>query len=124
MDEHPLLERLGRLLARVALASAEDQLRLELPVAGDLPLLLDAGVRDRVVVLQVGAEALLLQGNPQRQLVHGRGVLAPLRELVGEKSVRLLQLVDGGGVFEEEDLRGGVSQWRCHRMVEPQHTVP
>lgn len=103
VDEQPLLERLEGLVAGLAGAAAEDELGLEAPLLGDVPVRLDLLVDDGVVVLQVGAEALGLERDPQGVLVHGARVLAPLGELVGVEREAVLEVVDGVGVFEEED---------------------
>lgn len=64
MDEESLLDRLLGLLASGALGLAEDELGLEGPGLGDLPLLADLLVDEGVVVLEVGAEAFLFEGSP------------------------------------------------------------
>lgn len=54
---HPLLNRLLRLLARTPLGAPKHQLRNQSPVTRDTPLLCDGAIDDRVVVLEVRAEA-------------------------------------------------------------------
>lgn len=76
VDEQPLAESLLELLlARLTSATTKDKLAPELPLERDAPVLSSLLVNDGVVVLQVGAEALRLEGNPQSVLVHGVGVL-------------------------------------------------
>lgn len=109
-QEHPLLKALLllprlQLLPGARLGRAEDQLRLEHPLLWNVERLSGADVRQRVVVLQVGAEALGLECGPEVELVHGVGVLAPAGEAVCIDGQRLLQGGDGGRVFVEEDLR-------------------
>ena len=107
MNKQPLLKRQKRLRTRLTRPPAKHQLRLEAPGGRDLPLGLGGGVHDRVVVLQVRAEALALEARPQHQLVHRARVLAPLRELVRVQREVRLQRLHRRGVFEEEDL------WAC-----------
>lgn len=115
MHKQPLaLDGLERLLASLARLSAKHQLGPELPRGRDLPLGLHLGVDNGIVVLEVGAEAFGLEGHPERELVHRRGVLGPGGEVVCVDGELLLEGVDGLGVLEEEDL-GGVSAgvyWR------------
>jgi len=111
MNDQPLLKRLKRLGAGLASPAAKHQLRLEAPGGGDLPLGLGGGVNDRVVVLQVRAEALVLEARPQHQLVHRARVLAPLREFVRVQREVRLQRLDWCGVFEEEDLCACQERW-------------
>ena len=106
VDKQPgtlnILECLVSRLASLAVNSAaEDKLGPERPLLGDVPLVLDALVDDGVVVLEVGTEALGLEGHPQGVLVHGRRVLGPGGEVVGVEGKLLLESVDGLGVFEE-----------------------
>lgn len=107
----PLLNRLECLWQTRFLGQtlAKHQLCIELPVLGDAPLRGDLGVDDGVVMLQVGTEALGLEGGPEHDLVHGGGLLGPVVELVGVGGVGLLLLADGGAVVEEEDLLSYVS---------------
>src|SRR5712671_2599923 len=60
----PFTQLAEGLLPRAACRGAEDQLGVELPVLRDVPGLLHASVDQRVVVLQVGAEALSHQSGP------------------------------------------------------------
>lgn len=55
-------------------------------------------------MLEVGAEALGLEAGPQRELVHGGGVLGPGGEVLGVQGELALELLDRLGVLEEEDL--------------------
>ena len=100
-----LVRLLGQLLPSALLETAEDELRLERPLERDVPGLAGLLVGQRAVVLQVGAEAFGLKGGPGGELVHGRGVLGPVGELVGVLGELGLEGLDGGGVFVEEDLR-------------------
>lgn len=61
----------GRKLLLTGLTSrgAEHQLSIQLPRSREVPLLLDALVNERAVVLQVGAEAFALQGGPDCSIV-------------------------------------------------------
>lgn len=110
MHEQPLaLNLLELLLAGLARTATEYQLAPELPLGRDLPVVRSLLVDDGVVVLQVCAEALGLESDPQSELVHGVGVLAPVAEVVRVQGERLAQVVHGLGVLVEEDLRGDVS---------------
>ena len=65
MDEQPLAKSLLELLlTRLAGTATKDQLRPQLPLERDAPVLSGLLVDDGVVVLQVGAEALGLERNP------------------------------------------------------------
>ena len=96
---------LGQLLPGALLKTTEDELRLQRPLQGDVPGLAGLLVGQRAVVLQVGAEAFGFEGGPGGELVHGGGVLAPVGELVGVLGELGLEVLDGGGVLVEEDLR-------------------
>lgn len=104
MDKDPLLDGLELLLAGLACTSSKDELGTELPLLGDLPLLLSTLVDNGVVVLEVGAEALSLKRNPGGVLVHGRCVLGPVAEVVCVEREGLAEVLDGLGVLEEENL--------------------
>lgn len=105
MHEQPLPKRpLELLLARLARTPAKHQLRAQLPLERDLPVVCSLLVDDGVVVLQVGAEALGLERNPQSVLVHGVGVLGPVAEVVRVQREGFAQVLDGLGGFVEEDL--------------------
>ena len=83
MYKEPLaLYILELLLTRLTCASTKDQLTPELPLKRDFPVLGSLLVNDGVVVLEVGAEALGLEGYPQSILVHGVGVLGPVAKVV------------------------------------------
>lgn len=92
------------LVARLARAATKDQLAPELPLERDVPVLRCLLVDDRVVVLQVGAKALCLEGNPECILVHGVGVLGPVAEVVRVNGEGLAEVLDGLRVFVAEDL--------------------
>jgi hypothetical protein len=96
-----------QLLPGALLQATEDKLRLERPFQRNVPDLAGLLVRERVVVLEVGAEAFGFESGPGGVLVHGGGVLAPVGELVGVLRELGLQGLDGGGVFVEEDLGRG-----------------
>ena len=53
-------------------------------------------------MLQGGADALLGQGGPDRELGDPGGMFGPDGEVVGIESEFLLKILDDGGVFEEE----------------------
>lgn len=59
-----VLERRESLVAGLAGRGTEDELSVELPRSGDVPLLLDALVDQGAVVLEVGAETFGLKGGP------------------------------------------------------------
>jgi hypothetical protein len=106
VDKQPLaLDLLELLLARLAGTATEDQLAAELPLKGNVPVVSRLLVNERVVVLQVGAEALSLESRPQGELVHGVGVLAPVAEVVCVQGELLAKVLDGLGGFVEEDLK-------------------
>ena len=84
-DLELLLEGAEFLLTGPGGLAAEDELGLELPAGGDLPLLGDLGVDERVVVLKVGTETLGLESGPESELEHGIGVTGPASESVIEQ---------------------------------------
>jgi len=102
VNEETFLQGLEGLVHGLASWLAKDQLALQAPVERDVPGGGDLLVDQRVVVLQVGAETFLFKGRPDGKLMHGIGVLAPLRELVGIQGEVLLQVRDGLGVFVEQ----------------------
>lgn len=104
VDEDAVGQRLLVLGAGLASLAAEDELGAQSPLLGHVPLLLDLAVDDGVVVLEVGAEALGLEAGPQRELVHGGGVLGPGGEVLSVKGELALELLDRLGVLKEEDL--------------------
>jgi hypothetical protein len=105
MDKQPLaMCLLELLLASLTGTATEDQLAPELPVKRDVPVLRSLLVDDGVVVLEISAETLGLKGNPQRVLVHGVGMLGPVAEVVGVERKRFAEVLDGLGIFVEEDL--------------------
>lgn len=97
----PLLDRLEGLLPGLALLLPKHQLRIQLPVLVDAPRRLHLLVDERVVVLQVGAEALGLQRRPHGQLRHAVALHGPGREAVRVDGVRVLDLLDRGAGGEE-----------------------
>lgn len=101
-----------QLLPSTLLETTKDELRLERPLQGNVPDLAGLLIGKGVVVLQVGAEAFGFEGGPGGELVHGGGVLRPVWELVGVLGELGLEVLDGGGVLVEEDLRGEVlARW-------------
>ena len=112
VDEDPLLEGLELFLSWLAGAATEDELGSELPLLGDLPLLLGTLVDNGVVVLEVGTKALGLQGCPQSVLVHGRGVLGPVTKVVRVDGEGLAEVLDGLGILEEKNLCTRLACWR------------
>ena len=106
----PACNRLARLirqlLPRALLQPTKHKLRFQLPVGRDIPDLRGLLVRQRVVVLEVGAEAFGFESCPGCELVHGGGVFGPLGELVGVEGDFVLQRFDGVAGFVEEDLLG------------------
>jgi hypothetical protein len=93
-----------QLLPGTLLQATKDELRLERPLQRNVPDLAGLLVRERVVVLQVGAEAFGFESGPGGVLVHGGRVLAPVGELVGVLRELGLQGLDRRGVLVEEDL--------------------
>lgn len=85
-------------------APADDELGVELPAERDAPLGRHALVDQRVVVLQVGPQALGLERRPHRELQHAVRLARPDRELVRVQRELLLHRVDDVLVLEEEDL--------------------
>lgn len=68
-------------------------------------------VDDRVVMLQIGAETLGLERDPESELVHAAGLLGPGAEMVCILRKPLTQVLARLGVFVEEDLL-----WICQTM--------
>lgn len=92
------------LLAWLACTSTKHQLAPKLPLKRDAPVLCRLLVNDRVVVLQVCAETLGLERNPQRVLVHSISVLGPVAEVVCVEWELLAEVLDGLGCFVEKNL--------------------
>ena len=65
------------LLPRLTSWGTEDHLCIELPGLGDVPGLLDVGIDQGIIVLEVGTESLCLQGGPGDVLGHAVGVDGP-----------------------------------------------
>lgn len=103
-----LLGPRSKVLPGTLLGTSEDKLGLQRPLERNVPNLAGLLVRKRVVVLQVGSETFGFQCGPGGVLVHGGGVLGPGRELVGVLGELGLEVLDGLGVFVEEDLGGRV----------------
>lgn len=104
-----VLELLGTGLARLA---TKDKLSIQSPSSGDLPGGSNLLINQRVVVLQVGAQALELQRSPDEQLLHAQRVDSPGREAVGVQGKFILQGLCGGGVLEEEHRAGSALEER------------
>lgn len=102
-DLDTLLNRLVLLGVRVGGAAAKDELGVELPAGGDLPGVGDLLVDEGAVVLEVGAEALGLEGGPEEVLLDAVALVGPDGELVGVEGKLLLHAVDDVLVVEEED---------------------
>jgi hypothetical protein len=112
VHEQPLAEcLLELLLTRLTGTSTEDQLAPKLPAERNIPVLGRLLVDDRIVVLEIGAKALCLEGDPQGVLVHGVGVLRPVTEMVCVEGEGFAEVLDGLGGLVEENLHGGVSAW-------------
>lgn len=94
-------EILGPGLAGLA---AKDKHGRQLPVGGDVPRGGDTLVNKRVVVLQVGTEALGLERGPHGELQHAGRLGGPGGEAVGVEGVLFLHAVDDLLVFVEEHL--------------------
>ncbi|CRR91193.1 hypothetical protein PAERUG_P48_London_17_VIM_2_01_13_02863 [Pseudomonas aeruginosa] len=65
-------------------------------------------IYQRVVVLQAGADLVLGEGGPDRELGHAAGLLRPHREVVGVEGELLLKLAHYRLVFEEQYGAGTV----------------
>lgn len=100
----PLLKGIERLLTSGSGRGTEDELGAELPICVDLPLSGDLLVDKGVVVLEVAAESLGLEGGPQHELVHAVAVGGPGWEAVGVDGELVLHGLYGGAGDEEEDL--------------------
>jgi len=98
------------LLARLTSTATKDQLGPQLPLLGDVPVVGSLLIDDGVIVLEVSAEALSLERDPQSVLVHRVGVLGPVAEVVGVEGECLAQVLDGLGVFVAENLNM-LCQW-------------
>ena len=110
VDKQPgALDRLELLLTSIGNLATEDELGAELPVDGDVPVLLGLAVDEGVVVLEAGAKILSLEGGPESVLVHSGSVLAPVAEVVGIDGEGLAEGLNGLGVLEEEGLTSIVS---------------
>lgn len=81
-------------------------------------MLLGLDVDNRVIMLQIGAKAFGLQRSPQGELVHARGLLAPVREMVRVVWEFGLEFFGWAGVFEEEDLFNqlDISSWNTYNI--------
>lgn len=107
VHKQPLAESfLELLLTRLASPATEDQLRPELPLEWDVPVLSGLLVNDWVVMLEVGTKTLSLKRYPQSVLVHSIGVLTPVAKMVCIQWERLAQVLNRLGVLVEQDLQG------------------
>lgn len=105
MYKQPLaLNLLELLLSRLARPSTKDQLAPQLPLQWDVPVLCSLLVDDGVVMLEVGTEALSLEGNPESVLVHGIGMFGPVTEVVCVEWEGFAEAFDRLRVLIEEDL--------------------
>lgn len=98
-----VLELLGTSLAGLA---TKDKLGIESPVSGNAPGLSNLEVDQGVVVLEVGTQALNLEGSPDEQLLHTQRLNGPGREAVGVDGELGLEGLGGVGVLVEEDGAG------------------
>jgi hypothetical protein len=101
-----LARLIRQLLPRALLQPTKHKLRLQLPVGRDIPDLRGLLIGQRVVVLEVSAQAFGFESCPGCELVHGGGVFGPLGELVGVEGDFVLERFDGVAGFVEEDLLG------------------
>lgn len=76
-DLHPLLNRLESLLPRLTSGIPKHHLRFQTPRRWDAVFGLEAGVDRWVVMLEIDAHALCLEGGPDDVLHHAAGVLRP-----------------------------------------------
>lgn len=110
MNKDPLFDRHHILLRQVIpstfLKSSKHQLRLKVPLLVDVPVHLSLLVNQRVVVLEIAAEASALERDPERILMHGARVLGPCWEVLSVGCELGLELFDWGWVLKEEDLKG------------------
>ena len=97
--------------------AAEDELRAQVPVGGDVPGLRDGAVNQRVVVLQVGADVLRGESRPQRVLQHRARLIGRAREGVGVGREAFLQSLDNVAVFKEQYGAGGSAEARDFSAV-------
>jgi hypothetical protein len=64
VNEDPLLERLELLLSSLAPTSTKHELSPQLPLLGNVPLVLNLLVYKGVVVLEVGTETFSVESSP------------------------------------------------------------
>jgi hypothetical protein len=107
INHKPLLHRLKCLLASLPGSSSNNHFRSQHPCVRDIPLLGNLVVNDRVVMLQVCAQAFGFERAPQCVLMHGGGLLRPFGELGGVGWEAGLHGFYGIRVVEEENLLGG-----------------
>lgn len=91
------------------------KLSIQSPRLGELPSLSNLVVDERVVMLQVGAEAISLKGSPDQALVHGSRLRGPVGEFIGIEGKLLLELL--GGVFFGEEQNGAGSAFEESQLV-------
>jgi hypothetical protein len=92
------------LLHGLASASAKYQLAAQLVSKRNVPVLRRLLIDDGVVVLQVSAEALGLERDPESILVHCVGLIGPVTEVVCVCRKLLAKFLDGLRVFIEKYL--------------------
>jgi hypothetical protein len=113
VHEEPFLDRLlhvGWLRPRGGAGHAERHLRDQVPRRRDAPLGLDLLVDQRIVVLQVCAEAFVGEGGPDDELVNGGRVMGPDGEVVFGESKLVLQLTRVLRVLKVENSAVGVAE--------------
>jgi hypothetical protein len=105
MNDKPLtLDRLVGLLSRPLGYITNDHLGPQSPLRRDTPRILDLGIDQGVVMLQIGTDAFERESRPDGVLVHGGRFLRPAGELVGVHGELGLHAFDDGAVVKEEDL--------------------
>lgn len=104
-QESLTLDWLELLLASRSRWGTNNELCLELPALGDLPLSCDLLVDQWVVVLEVCAETLSLEGGPDGELMHAARLGGPLWEAVGVDGEFVLEFLCDFAVDVEKDLQ-------------------
>lgn len=96
-----------RLLRVISLFVPVVQVGLQCIMFRDTRKFLNSGVdgRNRIRVLQVGADSLEPQGCPDKDLVHALRDITPLAQLMRDMLVFLTRLLDGLATFPEEYLK-------------------
>jgi len=81
----------------------ERHLGLQFPGRGNTPFLLDGFINQGAVMLKGAAEAFSFKGSPDDELDHTRGVFSETGESGSVQGERVLELLDGRFIFEEQD---------------------